>query len=180
MEGYIGEIRMFGGNFAPRAWQYCQGQLLSIASNTALFSILGTTFGGNGSTTFALPNFASRIAVGSGTGPGLSLVVLGQVAGSETTTLTTQQMPAHTHSAVASFKPVASSDPGSLKTPAGNFPAGSGGTNVYNSTSNSQMGSNAIDITIQNAGGNQPFNNIMPYLALNFIICVEGIFPSRN
>ena len=101
MEGTIGEIRMFAGNFAPRYWAFCQAQLISIASNTALFSILGTTYGGNGQTTFGLPDFRGRVAVGVGTGPGLSNVVLGEMGGSSTITLTTNNMPAHNHTATA-------------------------------------------------------------------------------
>ena len=97
MEGTIGEIRMFAGTFAPRTWAYCNNQLISIATNTALFSILGTTYGGNGQTTFALPDFRGRVAVGTGQGPGLSNIVLGQMAGTPTVTLLTTNMPAHNH-----------------------------------------------------------------------------------
>src|SRR5215211_5950019 len=97
MEGYIAEIRLFAGNFAPRGWAFCYGQILSIAQNTALFSLLGTTYGGNGQTTFALPDFRSRVPVGAGTGPGLANISLGEVSGHETVTLLLNQMPVHTH-----------------------------------------------------------------------------------
>ena len=102
MEGTIGEIRMFAGTFAPRTWAFCQNQILSIAQNTALFSILGTTYGGNGQTTFALPDFRGRVAVGTGTGPGLSNIQLGQMAGTPTVTPTTNNMPAHNHAVAGS------------------------------------------------------------------------------
>ncbi|RFS15514.1 phage tail protein [Emticicia sp. C21] len=177
MEGTIGEIRMFAGNFAPKSWAFCQGQLLSIAQNTALFSILGTTYGGNGQTTFALPDFRSRVPVGQGQGPGLSPIDLGEVAGSETNTLTISQLPAHIHSLNAS------ANGPTINTANGNLLASqsrsNGGTmpNVYVANSGAvPMANSAIGVT----GGSQPFNNMQPYLGMNFIICLQGIFPSRN
>lgn len=177
-EPFIGEIIMFAGNFNPRGWALCQGQLLSIAQNTALFSILGTTYGGNGQTTFALPDLRGRVPVGQGQGPGLSSYTLGQQAGTETVTLTSGQMPAHNHMINAS------EGNGSAQNPAGGFPAAgivptSGNaavSNYRNSSDGTQLGATAVSI----AGQNQPHNNIQPYLCINFIIALEGIFPSRN
>ncbi len=177
MDPFIAEIRMFAGNFAPRGWAFCNGQILSIAQNTALFSLLGTTYGGNGQTTFALPDFRSRVPVGTGQGPGLSDIDLGQQGGTETNTLIANQLPAHTHTLNAS------GNGPTVNTAAGNLLASqsraNGGTmpNVYAPNSNQvAMGTLAIGVT----GGNQPFNNIQPYIGMNYIIALEGIFPSRN
>ncbi|HTH51627.1 MAG TPA: tail fiber protein [Pyrinomonadaceae bacterium] len=169
MEGTIAEIRLFAGNFAPRNWAFCQGQILSISQNTALFSLLGTTYGGNGQTTFALPDFRGRVAVGTGQGPGLSNVTLGEVSGTETNTLLVTNLPAHTHNMVAT-----SADANSSK-PAGKVLANSGTTPIYNTPSDgTQMGPTGP------TGGNQPFSIMQPYLGMNYIICLFGIFPSRN
>jgi len=177
MEGYIAEIRMFAGNFAPRSWAFCQGQILSIAQNTALFALLGTTYGGNGQTTFALPDLRGRVPVGTGQGPGLSPIYLGEMAGSPTHTLLTTEIPAHTHALNAS------TNGPTVNTASGNLLASqsrsNGGTmpNVYAPNSGQvAMGSLAIGFT----GGSQPFNIMQPYLGMNYIICLEGIFPSRN
>jgi microcystin-dependent protein len=178
MEGTIGEIRLFAGNFAPKHWAFCQGQLLSIAQNTALFSILGTTYGGNGQTTFALPDLRGRVPVGAGTGPGLSPIALGEMAGTPTVTLLTSNLPAHTHTLMAS------NQPGATPEPAGNVAAvltDSSGTgappnNGYLSTFNTSMNPQAISP----AGGSMPINIMQPYLGLNYIICMYGLFPARN
>lgn len=177
MEGTIGEIRMFAGNFAPRNWAFCNNQILSIAQNTALFSILGTTYGGNGQTTFALPDLRGRVPVGTGQGPGLPSVILGELSGSPTHTLITNEIPAHTHTLNASTNGPADN------TAAGDLLASqsrsNGGTmpNVYGPNSNqTPMGNLAIGIT----GGSQPFSIMQPYLGMNYIICLFGIFPSRN
>lgn len=175
-EAFIGEIRMFAGNFPPRGWQFCQGQLLSIAQNTALFSILGTTYGGNGQTTFALPDLRGRYPMQQGQGPGLSPRSLGEQGGSETVTLLSNQMPAHTHSHVASGAQ------GDQVTPEGNFnavlidPNTQQPQNLYNATASTTMNAASIGV----AGGSQPHNNMSPFLAINFIIAMEGIYPSRN
>lgn len=167
---FIGEIRLFGFNFAPRGWALCNGQILSIAQNTALFSLLGTTYGGNGQTTFALPNLQSRVPIHQGQGPGLSSYVMGQQAGTETVTLLNSQMPAHTHSLVAS-----SGDAVSGK-PAGKFLANTTAPIYNTSQDGTLLGAQSIGIQ----GGNQPFSIIQPYLVVNFCIALEGIFPSRN
>ncbi len=175
MEGTIAEIRMFAGNFAPRTWAFCQGQILSIAQNTALFSLLGTTYGGNGQTTFALPDLRGRVPVGTGQGPGLSNITLGEVAGEENHTLILTEMPQHNHAATAPA--AATSDtatPASNKAP-GPVSLGAGVSNAFGTAS-----TNLAPPTIGVAGGSQPHNNMQPYLGMNYIICLQGIFPSRN
>lgn len=177
MEGYIAEIRLFAGNFAPRGWAFCQGQILSIAQNTALFSLLGTTFGGNGQTTFALPDLRGRTAVGTGQGPGLPAINLGEMSGEPTHTLIITEMPAHNHTATLNVSP----DVGDQPSPVGNVLAqeAAGATAVYANTSpTSSMRNNTVTVGI--AGGSQPHNNMQPYLGMNYVICMEGIYPSRN
>jgi len=174
MEGTIGEIRMFAGNFAPRTWLFCNGQLISIAQNTALFSILGTTYGGNGQTTFALPDFRGRVAVGTGTGPGLPNVQLGEVSGSFSITLTTGNLPAHNHPLI-----VNNNITGMASTAAGNYlnsKTESGESVAASLSSAATLNGSSIGIS----GGSQPFSNMQPYLGMNYIICQFGIFPSRN
>jgi microcystin-dependent protein len=173
---FIGEIILFAGNFAPRGWAFCQGQILSIAQNTALFSILGTTFGGNGQTTFALPDLRGRVPVGTGQGPGLPSINLGEVSGEPNHTLINLEMPAHSHAAQASG--VASG--GSSASPAGGTWASSTSRdNLYSSAApDSPMA--AGNISVGAAGGSQPHNNMQPYVGLNYIIAIEGIYPSRN
>lgn len=161
-EGFIGEIKMFAGNFAPRTWAFCEGQLLPIAQNTALFSILGTTYGGDGRTTFGLPDLRGRAPIGPGNGPGLSSYRLGQKGGAETFTLTTANMPMHAHSI-----PTFAVDPNATTFTQGNtavMTLGNAATGAINSA---------------NMGGNQPVNHVQPYLAIHYIICVQGTFPSR-
>ena len=165
-EPFIGSIILFAGNFAPRGWAFCNGQLLPIAQNTALFSILGTTYGGNGQTTFALPDLRGRVPLHPGTGPGLSQYTLGQSAGAETITLTSSEMPAHTH-----VQPASNGDQ-TTNRPNAAVPARGG---VYAGTTDGS----ALDPTSP-AGGSQPHSNLQPYLAVNYIIALEGIFPSRN
>lgn len=187
-EPFIGQIIMFGGNFAIRGYALTNGQLLSIAQNTALFSILGTTYGGNGQTTFALPNLQSRVPIHFGQGPGLSPYQLGQQAGTETVTLTIPQMPAHNHAAVATGTP-ASTSKATLQTPQNGSVLGRGVDDVGSAVpeiyhpagtaTNITLGG-APTVTVGVQGGSQPHPNIQPYLALNFQIALEGIFPSRN
>ena len=168
---FLAEIKMFAGNFAPRGYAFCSGQILAIAQNTALFSLLGTTYGGNGQTTFALPNLQGRVPMHAGQGPGLSPRTLGEVGGTETVTLLTTNMPAHSHTLAAN------SGPGNNSAPAANVvPAASTARDRLYTTNaaNTTMGSTSI------AGQNQPVSIIQPYLVVNFIIAIEGIFPSRN
>jgi microcystin-dependent protein len=178
-EPFLGEIRMFGGNFAPRGWAFCNGQLLPISSNTALFSLLGTTYGGDGRTTFALPDLRGRVPMHWGQGPGLSSRSLGESSGSESVTLTSSQMPAHTHSAVATVNASARSDGSS---PSGAVPADGGGNNIYSSApdGSTTMNGGMVSTQIGAAGGSQPHANLQPFLCVSFIIALQGIFPSRN
>ncbi len=175
---FLGEIRPFGGNFAPRTWAFCNGQLLSIAQNNALFALLGTTYGGDGTTTFALPNLQGRLSVHQGQGPGLTNRTLGEVSGSETVTLTINQIPQHNHSLSAStqnasaLRPKADNLPGVVTVTDGNFytdPLGQP-TTPHTLQANSCTPS----------GGSQPHDNIMPFLCVSYIIALEGIFPSQN
>lgn len=165
---FIAEIRMFGFNFPPRGWATCDGQLLAIAQNQALFSLLGTTFGGNGVTTFALPNLKGRLPYHWGQGIGLSSYTLGQSGGEENHTLTLSEIPTHNHQIPASN---ADSNVGAATN---DFFAQNKGS--YSSTANTTMAANAI----ASAGGNQPHNNMAPYLVVNFSIALTGVFPSRS
>jgi microcystin-dependent protein len=169
---FIGEIRMFAGNFAPRGWAFCNGQILPIAQNTALFSLLGTTYGGDGRTTFALPDLRDRIPVGFGEGPGLTPRTLGESGGAAAVTLAANQIPSHTHALRAASG-----------TPSSGAPSGevvlaptTGGKIYRDATSPVAMSAG----TIGPAGGSQPHNNLQPYLAVNYIIALQGIFPSRQ
>jgi microcystin-dependent protein len=175
----IGEIRMFAGNFPPRGWALCQGQILSIAQNTALFSILGTTYGGNGTTNFALPDLRGRVPIQPGQGPGLSSHLLGEQSGAENVTLLATQMPAHTHPTTVQAKCI--NEDGSTPSAANAVWANSTQGFGYDAaTPDSNMSPNAISVTAGIAGGNQPHTNMQPYLAINFIIALQGIYPSRN
>lgn len=172
-EPFIGEIRMFGGNFAPRGWALCNGQLLSIAQNQALFSILGTNYGGNGQTTFALPDLRSRVPMHFGQGPGLSNRSIGELGGTESVTLLATQIPAHSH-------PVAcSSNSGNSNSPAGRVWSKDAGVQSATYTSNAPNAVMAAG-AIGNAGGSQPHDNVQPFTCVNFVIALEGIYPSRN
>lgn len=165
---YVGEIRMFGGNFAPAGWMFCNGQLLPISENETLFQLIGTTYGGDGQSTFALPNLQSRTPIHMGQGPGLSNYILAQTGGVENVTLTTQQLPAHSHAFMASS--VADS-----ASPTNAYLAQSSQATMFFADPPSQnMKVNAIG----NAGGNQPHENMQPFLCVSFIISMFGIFPS--
>ena len=169
-EPFIGQIIMFGGNFAPLGWAYCDGSLQSIANYTTLFTLIGTTYGGDGQNTFALPDLRSRIPIHQGQGPGLSNYVIGQVAGVESVTLSAQQMPLHTHGVLSN------SATGNSDDPTNNFLAAQPDLLEYTATANATMKPNAIS----NSSGGQSHNNIMPVLALNYIIALEGIYPTQN
>jgi microcystin-dependent protein len=182
---FIGEIRLFAGNFAPKDWEFCHGQLVNIASNTALFAILGTTYGGNGISTFGLPDLRGRVPVGTAQGPGLSQYDLGQVGGVEQVAPLTTQLPVHTHSlSNASFAIAAYSGAGNSRNPAGAVFAkeAAGVTQTYSSASaDATMAANVLKPgQLGAAGGGQPVGLLQPYLTLNYIICVIGVFPSRN
>jgi microcystin-dependent protein len=169
-EPFIGEIRMFGGNFAPRGYAFCNGQLLAISQYDALFALIGTTYGGDGTSTFALPDLRGRVPIHQGSGPGLTPRTIGQSFGAESVALTAGQMAAHNHFQQASTNAVS---------------AGSGPTTVpgtatltafYGSGPLVNMAATAVDI----AGAGQPHNNVAPFQAISFIIALEGIFPARN
>jgi microcystin-dependent protein len=170
-EPFVGEIRMFGFGFAPQGWAQCNGELLAINQNQALFSLLGTTYGGDGTTTFALPDLRSRVPVGQGQGPGLSSYAEGQAGGAETVTLAATQMPGHTHPVKASSSAAGSDQPGgrALARPA---------SHIYTAKPDSSTVMNPD--MIGDAGGSQPHDNVQPYLAVNFCIALFGIFPSRS
>lgn len=180
---FIAEVIMFGGNFAPRGWAKCEGQLLAINSNTALFSILGTTYGGDGRSTFGLPDLRSRNPIGPGNGPGLSGYRQGPGGGREKTTLDVPHMPSHSHYALAS-KVKASFTPPSgganSGTPAGNN-FSSSAANIYSTNGvNVAMASNAVDVKLGNTGGNTPFSDVQPWCSVQFIIALFGVYPSRS
>lgn len=179
MEEYLGIIKLFAGNFAPRGWAFCSGQILSIAQNTALFSILGTTYGGNGQTTFALPDLRSRVPVGTMQGPGLSNYALGQMTGTENTTMTIANMPAHTHAIAGSVKIPTNDSNVDSDVPTGAY-LGTPNESIYSTTTNGFAANAVTELTNSVSGNNVPFSNIQPVLAMNYIICLEGIFPSRN
>jgi microcystin-dependent protein len=170
---FLAEIKMFGGSFAPRGYAFCSGQIMAIAQNTALFSLLGTTYGGNGQTTFALPNLQGRVPIHAGQGPGLSNYTLGQLGGSETVTLLQTQLPPHTHAVAVN------SGPGNSAAPANNtvLAASTARDRLYTTAaSNTSLSPTSVGTT----GGGQPLSIIQPYLVINFIIAIEGIYPSRN
>lgn len=174
MDPFIGEVILFGGNFAPRGWALCDGQLLPISQYSALFSILGTTYGGDGRTTFALPDLRGRSAIHQGNGPGLSDYRLGQKGGVEEVTLTTGQMPAHKHTAsIEATAPIPRG--GASSTPVGSYMAEGG---VYATSKNTTMAADAI--AVGNTGSSFPHENRQPYLVLNYIIALQGVFPSRS
>jgi microcystin-dependent protein len=202
-EPYIGEIILFAGNFAPRGWQFCQGQILSIAQNTALFSILGTTYGGNGQTTFALPDLRGRVPVSAGQGPGLSNIALGEVGGTPSTTILVNNLPPHNHTAVFSpggstpltasvavaNTPADQSNPDGALLAQSQVPSRSDPTvvNTYATAGTTTTGtlsgvsmSGTGQVTVGVTGNGTPISTQSPYLGLNYIIAVQGIFPSRN
>ena len=176
---YLGQIILFAGNFAPRGWAFCNGQILQIGPNTALFSILGTTYGGDGQTTFALPDLRGRVPVGLGQGPGLSNVSLGEMAGEPVHTLMNDEMPMHNHPAQGQIK--ATDGGGNSAAPGGNFPAASTARDsIYSNVADTTMNTYASQVTVDAAGGSQPHNNMQPYLGLNYIIALEGVYPTRS
>lgn len=191
-EPFIGSICLFGGNFDIRGYAFAQGQLLSIAQNTALFSILGTQYGGNGQTTFALPDTRGRVVVGQGQGPGRTPRVIGETGGSETVTLSVNNLPPHSHSATTTLSSVTAtlrgnSNTGNADGPGGNSLAAKPRNAGYSTSApNVDMAAGSVTVsgnattTIGNTGGGQPFSIMPPYLVLNYLIALEGIFPSRN
>lgn len=198
MEGIIGEIRWFAGNFAPKTWAFCNAQTINIASNTALFSILGTTYGGNGSTTFMLPDFQGRVCIGANMGTsggnGLSSYALGQKGGSDSVTLDTTQMPVHSHQAIVSVLANNTALASNSASPKNAFPSAMFGqsvsaptetvnVNAYAPLSGTTVNLNPATASIgpsNSSGGNIPHNNQQPFIGMNYIICQFGVFPARN
>jgi microcystin-dependent protein len=179
-EPFLGEIRLVGFNFAPVGWALCAGQILPINQNTALFSLLGTTYGGNGTTNFALPDLRGRAALGFGQGPGLSNYDLGQSTGTETVTLTVGQMPAHSHLVGANAANATVASPSGADLAQSLEPSGRG-TPVNTYSTPPMTAKVTLDpTTVQPSGGSQPHSNIQPVLAMNYIIALQGIFPSRG
>ena len=193
-EPFVGEIKAVGLNFSPRGWAYCNGQLLPISQYQELFSLLGTTYGGDGITTFALPDLRGRTPIHFGTGPGLSTRRLGERNGVEYNILNTSQIPSHTHTAsLSNFSatPHCNSDLGTTNTPEGNYLAQGevksgkqavGNANIYSDTGTQAMAPATVtgNVDIGNTGGGQPINNMQPYLAVNYVIALAGLFPSRS
>ena len=172
-EPFVAEIRIFAGNFAPRGWAFCNGQLLPISQNTALFSLIGTTFGGDGRTTTALPNLKGRAPMHPGRGPGLTARRLGQRGGVETVTLSEAQMPNHTHSLMCQTQP------GLIRLPSSTtaISRAQGGTPFHAQDSNLVA---MADQVLPSTGGSQLHNNLQPFIAMNFIIALVGLYPSRS
>jgi microcystin-dependent protein len=166
---YVGEIRMFAGNFAPTGWMFCHGQPLPISQNETLFQLIGTTYGGDGESTFNLPDLRSRVPIHQGPGPGGSTYILAQAGGVEEVTLTVQQIPVHSHSLLATTAA------GAANSPAGNVPAASPSVDLYRESSPAVS---LAPTAVAPAGGSQPHDNMQPYLCISFIISLFGIFPS--
>ena len=174
MDPFVAEIRIFPFNFAPKGWAFCDGQLLPISQNTALFSLLGTTYGGDGKSNFALPDMQGNAAMHPGQGPGLSLHDLGETGGSETVTLLQSEMPGHVHNEMAA------ASVGNRSTPAGNSVSRvSGSTPFVPSSATPPLVAMSPNAIVPN-GGNQPHNNMQPYLVLSFCIALQGVFPPRT
>jgi len=169
---FVAEIRIFPFNFAPTGWAFCDGQILPLSQNTALFSLLGTTYGGDGKSNFALPNLQGNAPMHPGQGPGLSLHDLGETGGSETVSLLESEIPSHSHTLKADVLDIADTN---VVSPNASLALSSGGT-LYQNASNGSMSDNAITP----AGGDQPHNNMQPYLTLNFCIALQGVYPPRS
>lgn len=180
MDPFIGQVIMFAGNFAPRGWAFCDGQLLQIAQNSALFSILGTTYGGDGRTTFGLPDLRGRTAVHEGSGPGLPVVRLGEKGGRASTTLGVANLPPHNHQATHSLTLKASGETGMEDDPSGHALAASEIYTDQNPTENMRADLVSGTISVQNTGSGTAFDTRSPFLGLNYIIALIGTFPSRN
>lgn len=195
MDAFLATIMMFGGNFAPRAWAMCNGQLLSISQLTALFSLLGTTYGGDGRTTFALPDLRGRAPIGYGHGAGLSSYQLGQHVGNESLSLTLNQLPTHTHAATVQGLTLngeinVTTEAADSNDPSGAYLANTAGPHrIYNTTrtGTATLASDALSISaaggtvdVANSGSSMPVEIIQPSIAMNYIICLQGLYPSRN
>jgi microcystin-dependent protein len=179
MEGTVGEIRLFAATFVPRDWSYCDGSIIQIRSNTALFSILGTTYGGDGQNTFALPDLKGRAALGAGQGPGLSYYALGEKSGYNSVTLNNTQLAPHTHTCVSNIAIPAYSDQGDSSSPTGNVLAAKAA--MYSTVAgDTSMRAAPINVVVSATGNYQPLPINQPSIGMNYIICMYGMFPSRQ
>jgi microcystin-dependent protein len=180
-ENILAEIRLFAGNFPPRNWAYCQGQLLPISQYVALFSLLGAMYGGDGKITFALPDLRGRVAIGQGQGPGLTPYFPGDEGGSETINLVAGNLPLHSHSVSGTINIDCYAGAGNSDTPHDTYPAMLEGTEMYGTaTDGNVMPAMQHNLSVSSTGGSQPINNIQPVMALNYIICMVGIYPPRS
>lgn len=183
IEPYLGNVAIFAGNFAPRSWMFCQGQLLPISQYDALYALIGTTFGGDGQTTFALPNLQSRTAVHPGTGQGMSPIQLGKTGGAESVILTAANIGSHTHPLLTLTGTFGcSTADGDKNDPTGNVPAVTPNISTYNTAGGAatMIATNCTTTTPIARGTNQPIHTVSPLMAMNYVIAVEGIFPSRS
>lgn len=189
MEGYLGEIRLFAGGFAPKDWAYCEGTILPISTNQALFAIVGDSYGGNGQTNFALPDLLGRTAIGAGQSPGTSNYALGQKTGESVVTLDVTQIASHTHGSTSnlagSYKLLCNTSEASTDDPDGAYLAIPDSGMPYSASSDGIMAQVPVNVTSDtitclDTGGGLPHNNMQPYLATNYIICIKGLFPARN
>ncbi|HEV7996303.1 MAG TPA: tail fiber protein [Stellaceae bacterium] len=180
MDPFLGQITLLGCNFAPQGWAFCQGQILSIAQYSALFSLLGTTYGGNGVNNFALPDLRSRAPIGFGQGPGLSNYALGDAGGVETVVIGPSTYPSHSHTLSAAASTATGNAPGGLIEAEGQTGGRGGAVNLALYSSSGSATTLAPGAVTAAPGGSQPHTNLQPYLGLNFCIALQGIFPSRN
>lgn len=177
----LAEIRLFAGNYAPLGWALCQGQLLPISQYSALFSLIGTYYGGDGRVTFALPDFRSRIPVGLGAGPGLAPYGMGQQGGTQTINLQNEHLPQHTHAITGTVTMMATAAAGDTNTPSNAYPATLADTELYSTTSdNSLLGNMQYNLAVASTGNSTPVSIIQPVLTLTYIIALSGVFPSRQ
>jgi microcystin-dependent protein len=173
MDPFVAEIRIFPFNFAPKGWAFCSGQIMPLSQNTALFSLLGTTYGGDGKSNFALPNLQGSAPMHPGQGPGLSLHYLGETGGSDTVTLLESEIPAHSHAIMASLQPGEDAAPGPAEALGRSV-----GASLYQTTTAPVVAMSSSALVP--AGGGLPHNNLMPYLTLNFCIALQGVYPPRS
>ncbi|WP_316805484.1 phage tail protein [Pedobacter nototheniae] len=182
MDEYVGIIKIFGGNFAPRGWLLCNGQIVSLSQYQALFAIIGTTYGGNGLSTFGLPDLRGRVPIGTGQGVGLPLVNLGEIGGTPSVSLIVNNLPAHNHLVTGTVKQAVNADSANTDSPESTYlgPVSTG--NLYNNQPSPNVfgGNLAVNLTTATTGAGTPVNNLQPYLGLSYIICFEGLFPTRN
>lgn len=178
---YIGNISVFAGNFAPLSWALCNGALMSIAEYTALYSVIGTIYGGDGQSTFALPDLRGRVAIHQGQGPGLSPYYIGQAGGSESVTLNAVSLAPHTHAgALAGAIGASTATTGNVGDPTNAFPGTIQNINSYETTGDTTLNPTFVNGQTPMSGGSQPIPMLSPYLGMNYVIAIEGIFPSRN